>query len=762
MKKILTTLAAVLCCTIITAVFTACVDNFDNPILPEEENNAIVDPLVVNTTNALSRFNYDNWREQTTIDIFDGDSLKLKKVNLPWASVAISNVPADYKHPERDVLVDGSTPKWQLAFNFCDWSELPDVNMFGLWDSHSQTMRIYSYIKELPNSNAKSCFYQITSSAKNYFDPYTRGWMPDSTTIAMCGWGQDMGGGLPVPSRTTGEILPITGTLDGEINPGWTCFELNFNTGIAQVKPDDNITFSLLGVQNIAFTGHMDLQGAMNSYGGKITIPGNKNKIASGMLSSSSSLFSSIASAIADGKGGAGILSPILGVIGGACSAAGGMWKAYEEGKSEEYSLNLNFNASATGEINGSFSSRLGTTVPPVQVDYDVLFGNIISHSGDANTSKITTGLWNLKRAPVIYVASDARYSLVEEKKGASFSTPILVSFLDPTSIELMLNEENILFPLDEVEKVSLLAYDFIFTDDQYSLSMQPYYDYYGIPKTNTIDLYYYHPLTIIQDYSQINQFMLDPDASLEEKKVRENSCEYSFIGTGSKISGNGMEAYNLMYSPLVGIMRNVGVSVVLEVTFKNGNTSVFADRFLPEIKAFSYMESPKLYDRLSSAVAPQTIAGVAFENKLFDHQKNKALNLLAPLVGPAESKYRLVSINANLFSKEYGIVIREYKDAFNPGLVIRTSKDLIGGSYRNYTLEKLHDVLSSLNDWDAINARLKKFEMPDLNNEFLSNEIITSYYNIQTGQSVNRSKDPCYIEIYNIDEHGRLTQIYW
>ena len=41
MKKYLMTLAAVLCCAMTMAVFTACTDNIDNPTVPAEEPEAV-------------------------------------------------------------------------------------------------------------------------------------------------------------------------------------------------------------------------------------------------------------------------------------------------------------------------------------------------------------------------------------------------------------------------------------------------------------------------------------------------------------------------------------------------------------------------------------------------------------------------------------------------------------------------------------------------------------------------------------------------
>ncbi len=732
MKKILTTLAAVLCCTIITAVFTACADNFDTPILPEEEDNAIADPIVVGTTNALSRFNYNNWREQTTIDIYNKDLEKCYEVNLPWAPIAVGTIPSEYKHPERDFLGDKTTPKWQLAFNLCDETKLPDVNIFGLWDSHGQIMRIYSYLDKLPNQNAKSYFYHVTSSANNYFDPNKRGWMPDSTTIATCGWGQNMGGGLPVPSRNTGEILPITGTLDGELNPGWTCFELNFSTGIAQVKPDDNITFSLLGVQNFAFTGHMDLRGAMNSYGGKITIPGSDSRAASCCIDKIGSAFSTLASAVA-GSEKHPLAVGILGGIGAICSITSGGIDAASERVDQSYKLDLNFNITATSEINGSLSTHIGTAVPSPQMFYSALFDNIIKHSNvGAAPSKITTGLWNLKRAPVIYVCNDALYhGKISDEYGR---WGVNACFLDPSSIELMFNTDDVLFPISEVDTVRLLAYDFVFTSDKYDVPVEPYYNYYGISKAN-IERYDNMDLTIDLKDDEMRNLFLNPDSAITVKRF-ERAHDYNIsFGTACEMIGNGMDAYDIMYSPLMPYYIDHGVAVALEVTFKNGDKRFLADRFLPQIKTYSYTQAQTIYDSLSNVTAQQTVAGIPLETPLFEKFKQKALNTVKPMVEAGELPFRLISVPDD-WGYINAIVVKE-PTSRESGLAIRTSEKYSKNEYKlpsEEKLKQLHRDLSSIdNGWETINARLEKYGMPSLNHSFKTE--FNTVYNVQTGE---------------------------
>lgn len=599
------------------------------------------------TNHGESRFNYDNWREQTTIDIYDKNKKECDEINLPWAKVTSSSMPIEYKHPEREFLPDGS-PRWELAFNFCDWETIPGIDMFGLWDDHNQLMRIYTYIEELPNQNAKTCYYEVHSTANNYIDPNTRGWMPTDWSILNSKWSYSMGDGLPVPTRDYGELLPITGTLEGQVNPGWICFELNFNSGISEIKESDSITFTLLGAEQITFTGSMDIKGSLECNNGTITIPGNKTKVASGFLGAFGSLFSGISSAV---SGAAKIEGPeswvagTLGIGGAVLSCVGNCLNAAMDGEDKDYKVNMNFNISATAEINGSLTTNLGTTVNAIQIDYDVLFGNILAHQtkASAGDNTITTGLWNLKNPPVIYIAEDAMFEHPDKVTGIGLQAfPYHPSFLDPMSIELMVNTDNVLFPLDEIKKFNLLAYDFVFVSDKYDVPAQPYYDYYDVPQDSFL-LSKQKTNVISCDY---HICMLDPNVDAETISFKRNNDKYDRIyyysGVAETYSEYGLDAYNLIGTPIIHQIPDVfgisytfdqlGVAAVLEVEYKNGDKRIFSDRFLPRIKAFSINDADSLKTVLSNASQVQTIAGIPIENPLFEAQKAKAVRVLDSL----------------------------------------------------------------------------------------------------------------------------------
>lgn len=717
------------------------------------------------TNHGESRFNYDNWKEQTTIDIYDKNKKECDEINLPWAKVSSTSMPSAYKHPEREFQADGVTPRWELAFNFCDWETIPGTDMFGLWDSHAQLMRIYTYIEQLPNQNAKNCFFEVRSTAPNYINPDTRGWMPTDFSIKDKNWPFSINGGLPVPSQDFGELLPITGTLEGQVNPGWLCFEIAFNSGICEVNKTDNITFTLLGAENIKFTGSMDISGQMACTDGTITIPGNKNKVAGGVLNAIGSFFSGLATSITQGHTTEQPAVAAVGIGGAICSLVGNSFNAAEEGKDKVYKLNMSFNITATAEINGSLTTNLGTTSNSIQIDYDVLFGNIIEHRAKAAGNKFTMGLWNLKNPPEIYVAEDAFFKDEKIEEGSSSYAYGLYhpSFLDPRSLELEINTDEAIFPLEEISKIRVLSYDFVFVNDKYDLPAQPYYDYYGVSQDSFL---YARQRTNIISYDY-KQSLLDPTVKPETKTHVNNGQHYVYSGTADTHTDFGMDVYDMICSPVIHRMPDtsseykfdqLGVAAVLEIEFKNGDLRVFADRFLPRIKAFSIYEADSLKTVMSNTSQIQSIAGIPVENPLFEAQKAKAVRVLEKLGSHADT-YPAVHLDSPILDHHSGLLVRRCTKE-SRGIVLVTAKNLRENLPYQSCLEWLHGVLNEIDDWDAINDRLEALGLERIDQAYAFHDDMNYEYNIKTGNktyAIGHDQLPG-INIFALDTNGKLS----
>ena len=578
-------------------------------------------------TTSASAFDYDHWREQTQITIYG----MTDPVALPWAAVASTSMPDEYKHPEKELRVDSITPRWQLAFNLCDNPQLPGVDMFGLWDALSVTMRIYAFIEELPNPNAHSCFLEVTSSVPAFVDGDTKCWMPAQSTIDSCDWSKPMSdASLPQPSRTTCQLLPVTGTLDGQINPGWLCFELDLSSGLFNIGKNDNISFALYGVQQVDFTGSMDISGTMQSYGGKITVPGSKLKLAGGLVGGGGDVVKSITDGVKGVSDGSGAFA-VVGALGGIAHGAGKIINGIADGKDKDYQLDLNFNISATAEINGSLSSVLGTSVSSAQLDYSAFFENILSHSPNPQAETFTTNIWNLKNQPVYYICDN-----IEFGPDRSYTEFVRFGFFDPNSIEIVLTEDSTLFPVNQITNINVVAYDFAFVGDNYTLDAQPYYDFYGIPQvpanSQTDDMWFFQGAL---QYSDFNRFLLDTTAT--GQSITKNGIIYYGV-TSSFDATHGMDRYNYVVSPCLRSasqhsfpdqLNTIGVVVILEVEFANGDKRLFAERFLPQIKRIGRYGAHDMISLLEGETVQTSVNGIPVNFLLYDVEQEKCLRLM-------------------------------------------------------------------------------------------------------------------------------------
>ena len=746
-------------------------------------NNAQLHELSLQADDSItyvSEFDHEGWREQKTIDIYVHNNHTWQKVNLPWDDVAVTTMPEQYRYPNKEFYTNPKNPKdsvpvWELAFNLCPESTLDGVHMFGLWDARSETMRIYSYLEEEPSANAKYCFYQVTASSPAFMERDAMVWMPSEDVLSKGNWNAAALAGTDAPSMTSSELMPYAGTLDGQINRGWLCADLHLSSGKFKVPENGTINFTLYAVQDISLAGTMDLKAAFSgTNNGTLTIPGNKTKKAAGLWTASGSLFSGIASAVAEGVSvGTQTEMPGLGVAVGVCQGLGAIWtmvgnckNAYEEGKDKNYTLkmDLDFSGTIKGEFNGQLKSRLSTSVSPVTISYDRFFEGVPKHNSGAKTApaqandadgELTFGIWNLKSQPVYYVCKDAM-----------FDNGSLISFLDPTSIELSVNASNQLFDSTQIESIKLVAYDYAFVDESYGLTAQPYYDYYGISQDE---------LPVMGSMTAITGGLPDEDFQLAlsatgGKSFTKNNLTFVGIASDSLVE-MGLGMYNMVYSPQIRPDQDVykdqalkldaiSVGIVVEVKFKNGEYRVFSERFLPQIKTFTMAEAQSIIDRLQSTYAPSWLDGYAMP--LYGMQKDKALRLLYA------AKYPLVPISCKEEYPgheicQYGVCIRPYQDADHPGIVITTHDEYDPGyRYSCETLAEVYNIVESMGYYETYGSstdpfahRLEELDMQ----QFLYNFIFAKEDKVSYKGSCDNTFYPkIYISIYHVDSNGNVT----
>lgn len=658
--------ALALCMPLLTACFEDDPDSEKEIILDIKQN-------MLGGSATSDGFSSGNWYNcmNITISTKDGNTADIA---LPWAELSQTCMPTEYNYPNQEKVNCWTDPhRWQLAFNTCGNVSVPGTNMFGLWDKGLQIMRIYVYLSEIPNQNASTCYMQVTTAGK-LSDDSTVGWMP-SDSLQKVNWEKTMQDDkIPTPTKGTLLIPPVSGDLTGALNPGWVCFELKF-TGLSNCHTTDAITFAMKSVAKSQTWGLAAIDGTIsgsedNNY---ITIPGSNLKEGACIVKAFGNLFSSISGTIASTINTNG--NPFVAAFGGAGAAvsfAGGIMDGVAAGKdTTKYKLHLNFNVNAKATINLTTVSEQGTTLPSCKMTYRYMFGYLPKTKADDTDEEINLGVWNLKFNPVVYVCEDALFyndkngSYYADYDGLSVTNESdadenlrYVTFLDPTSLQVMLNQDVQTFPYDEVDTVRVLAYDFVFCDDSYTLPAKPFFDFYNMTRkdiklttqTNTF-------IPVLDGDSQSmrlvecsdRDLLLNTQADVDYRTRNsieidnDNNYVYKFGGVASEMEG-ALAMYNVLYSPIVYVPRNntnsynnlcylenIGVSVVLELTI-NKEKFIYAERFLPRFQTFKRGDVAALKSRLSSATCPTTVDGKTVENPLFDRQIAKAVRILDKL----------------------------------------------------------------------------------------------------------------------------------
>ena len=657
--------------------------------------------IIGSSTDTLD-LDYYNWRTRTmTRKYVKEGNPHWDTIYLPWnPGVRETTMPTAYATPNLEYHVNSKTndsiPVWELAFNLFPDRYLEHERMFGLWDRKGKKMRIYSYIDKLPNSLAHYYYYQVTTDTPALIEKDAKAFMPSDSVLRHSeGWSKNSIQNKDAqPSTTLETVMPILRDPNPQspFNAGWVCFELDFSSSNFLKAQGGRIQFDLKAVMDITIIGKDTLDFSLScdscsvdgSLNGNIKNPGNKTSVLGGWLNGGGDFVSGLIAACAAGSGIYGTykvndaavanrgveivsaLAAIAGGIGAFVSGAGTVVDAYNNQGPDSTSssirtkanlgLDLDFHGSAGGGFNAQMTSTVGTYTGCLDLSYEKFFEEVIAHntleesSGSPSkarrsngTDDISFGLWNLKRQPVFYVCGDAKVD-----------SGSLCSFIDPASIELMISHDNVLFDYDEIDSIQLVACDFSFVDDDYGFSNRPYYGFYRIHRDN-INI----ARTPLRLGLTDTTFLLNDTAAYQT--FTKNGISYTGV-VPAGVSDIGIGQYTLVYSPRISTALSspeldyLGVSVVLVITFKDGQKRIFADRFLPEIKTFSYTKADSLQALFQSYQAPTALDGIPLKMPLFDMQKEKAIRLLESV---SERTSQLVKIDENT----WGVRIREWQE---------------------------------------------------------------------------------------------------
>ena len=629
-------------------------------------------------------FNPATWYKMDTIQVYDKKTDHLVGVNLPWAPMSETALPEEY------INVNKMPEKWALCFNTCNNVGVRNTNMFGLFNLETHLMRIYVYFDEAPSNATTSYFVvKVGSNQSAVLLGENLSWSIP-IEVAKGNWKLPQDAIINNSPLTLSDLVvpPVCGNANGTINPGWVAFDIPFSSafnsleGITDILSnlETKLNISLIACEYSETTGTQDFRNLlMKSDTIEVISPGSPAKCAKGVISAIGNagmgVTSVLSNVVCSGKinPGVGITNAIAGGIGVVCNLATDIWSAVDAHSDQvEYTMNMSFHFAGETTINTKTIKYVATNFAPLTVKVGQMFKDYLDYIAvqKASTDTIKTvnlGVWNLVQTPTIYVSKDVLF-YNESPYGADYSSDgttvttlgkdenlRYASFLDPTSLRVFINNDLSFFPHNKVDSVEVVGYDYVSVSIPY-VHPDIYYNYFAI-KNDLITL-----TTEDDSWSSIfmgdaksmrlvecsdKNLLLDPDKGvLSEKKVAYkfgdlDSLYYNFTYKGTS-SGFPKELsdYDVIYSPIVGVPRNVNglypvraylghMGVVVYVRIKIGDKSYsYARRFLPAVKTFGRSEISEIRDRLIN-FEHKTAEGLKAQYVLYEQEKNKALRIL-------------------------------------------------------------------------------------------------------------------------------------
>lgn len=555
-----------------------------------------------------------DWENQESVEIYYNRGFS--PVKTPWSKDAsITNIPESIRDDVKKA--DG----WEMAFSKLGVAELEGANYFGLYNKYTGILRIFYYVSDVWNSGSEYCL-EVDMGNKNAnvkFPFYNSLNYAIPTSLTAPDVSSDLLGLGSVHTTFKTFITPYNATSSTALSLGWTAFDLDASGFCPTSTPWKN--------SNESISLHIkSTQTSLVSLCGELTadINGNFSHIEGSTASTSSGVgkvFSQIGSYATAGSGVVGAItkaiwgkdiSGTIKGIGSACNIVGSisdyiLANPYEE-KAAVDSMAGKVELAMTGNISlsGKISSDASNSCPPITIR---ALSFLPSHFGE--------GVWSLKKSPVVYLVGDRligdvnRFSLQCYGNGkygigqglAEKYNLRMVTFLDPESIELNINES--VFP--DITEVEVLAANFGVYPREEKGHISKYRSLLGIrqPTLKISDA----STGVWRSYSENNdlKYHMIPVSSLLSPEMYETESNCSFYaqtGGNYKYYGCLLEEYGKPYiqNPQIllpstaseteallydGEIPDLIVTVVIR--FKsNGRTFMFSQRYIPEVKVIT------------------------------------------------------------------------------------------------------------------------------------------------------------------------------
>ena len=613
-----------------------------------------------------------DWEDMDTVTICIGG--KLSTVNLPWAMMSVTTLPTSIRTDVKKA--DG----WEMAFSVLGNTGLADCNYFALYNRYLGLLRVFHFVTDATNTGSKysfevnmgspdkKCKYPFYHSL-NYAIPSNHTSLPMAMNL--------LNDGTPSSNTFKSFFTPYTSMTSTTLARGWTAFDIDMSaycpSNVNWLNSGEDLSFSCKTelLQNISLEG--TLKANIN---GKYSSAEQTASASSGV----SSLLSKAAGMLGDVNSSA--LASIQQQLTGsswnvyslyastACNLAAYAYDYIVDNPYREHvtdSMPGKIQMSMTGDINlsGYISSLASNSVTPLTMNTNYL---------TKFNSNVGKGVWGLSDDPVIYVVDDRIMGDVRSvnlvvNSDSTYGCPSadnyhlrMVSFFDPTSIKLNINNEAFnndisdvkvvcnygVYPDEEVGHTSRYANLMSLSRPKFSIVKQgEEMSIYRSANSSNKTKYLYLPHTKFKS------------AQLEETDnnctvVKQQGADYYYYGR-KMTTAEVADIKNFIISPQVYFPYDKSVGklyrgempdfvVTVSVSFKSGGRYfIFSQRFLPKIVNISAKDLNAKYKELvnysdkckaqQDVTTLQNLPGVGVKHINGDASIQKTLDILKAVI---------------------------------------------------------------------------------------------------------------------------------
>lgn len=530
---------------------------------------------------------------------------------------------------------------WEMAFCALNDQKMKNGNYFGLYNKYLGILRIFYHVDDAIGTGSEYSFevnMMNKGNAKQY--PFYNS-LPYHipTSCQKVSSGEDLvNSGINMTFKYWSS--PYSTVSSSALQRGWIAFDVDMSGYTPApgelVKANDELFLSCKTIQN----QEVNLSGTLSAnISGEYTLPGKSTSSANGSSSPLASIknttkqIESVAKPIIDiMKGG----SPLAWIQ--LAGAGLDIWSFIDDKFFNVPNLNDKLDAmpgkinmSLTGSINlsGYIKSLTSNQILPIYINYQAI-------SKLNPETSVGQGVWSLSESPVVYIVDDhfmgnpARINLIIDKpnkygtSNGQNNEMRLVSFLDPTSIKLNINQK--LFP--DISNVKVMCFYGVYPNlskghtskyrDLMSLKAPKQVDvvrrdsslkigsvFRTTDKGNKMTYHQVDKNSIVSDY-------LDKNPSAADT-IRQKGSNYIYYGRilTNKNDPQGVLIDPQVYFPVSGdgaIIYDGEVPdfvVFVHVSFKSGGrTYQFSSRYLPNVELISSNNLDKKKASLEAYIA--------------------------------------------------------------------------------------------------------------------------------------------------------------